>query len=124
MPGGTRRRRGERIRGPSVGGMETTITATDVVKTYALGVRAATAEISRIAGGPRVLVLTTFDTDDDAFAALQAGASGFLLNNAPPADLLTAIRVVAAGDAVVAPRVTRRLLERFAGQFARAGARR
>jgi DNA-binding NarL/FixJ family response regulator len=67
--------------------------------------------------GPRILVLTTFDTDADAFAALQAGASGFLLKNAPPEELLAAIRVVAAGDAVVAPRVTRRLLERFAGQL-------
>lgn len=69
-------------------------------------------------GGPKVLALTTFDTDEDAFAALQAGASGFLLKNAPPEDLLAAIRVVASGDAVVAPRVTRRLLERFAGQLA------
>jgi DNA-binding NarL/FixJ family response regulator len=66
---------------------------------------------------PRVLVLTTFDTDDDAFAALQAGASGFLLKNAPPEELLAAIRVVAGGDAVVAPRVTRRLLDRFADQL-------
>jgi DNA-binding NarL/FixJ family response regulator len=82
---------------------------------------AATAELSRRGDTPRVLVLTTFDTDEDAFAALQAGASGFLLKNAPPAELLAAIRVVAAGDAVVAPRVTRRLLERFAGQFAPAG---
>lgn len=68
-------------------------------------------------GGPRVMVLTTFDTDEDAFAALQAGASGFLLKNAPPEDLLTAIRTVAGGDAVVAPRVTRRLLDHFAGRF-------
>ncbi|MER7281503.1 response regulator transcription factor [Dactylosporangium sp. NPDC000244] len=74
---------------------------------------AATAELTRRPDGPRVLVLTTFDTDEDAFAALQAGASGFLLKNAPPADLLAAIRVVAAGDAVVAPSVTRRLLDRF-----------
>jgi DNA-binding NarL/FixJ family response regulator len=74
---------------------------------------AATAEIARWPDGPRVLVLTTFDTDEDAFAALQAGASGFLLKNAPPADLLAAIRVIAAGDAVVAPRVTKRLLDRF-----------
>ncbi|WP_433615955.1 response regulator [Dactylosporangium sp. CA-139114] len=76
---------------------------------------AATAELARRPDGPRVLVLvlTTFDTDEDAFAALQAGASGFLLKNAPPADLLAAIRVVAAGDAVVAPSVTRRLLDRF-----------
>jgi DNA-binding NarL/FixJ family response regulator len=69
------------------------------------------------AGGLRVLVLTTFDTDADAFAALQAGASGFLLKNVPPEELLSAIRVVAAGEAVVAPRITRRLLDRFAGQL-------
>src|SRR5207302_1495116 len=69
-------------------------------------------------GGPRVLVLTTFDTDADAFAALQAGASGFLLKNVPPEELLAAIRVVAGGEAVVAPRITRRLLDRFAGQLA------
>jgi len=67
---------------------------------------------------PRVVVLTTFDTDEDAFASLQAGASGFLLKNSPPEEVLSAIRVVAGGDAVVAPRVTRRLLDRFAGQFA------
>jgi DNA-binding NarL/FixJ family response regulator len=69
------------------------------------------------AGSPRVIVLTTFDTDEEAFAALQAGASGFLLKNAPPEDLLAAIRAVASGDAVVAPRITRRLLDRFAGQL-------
>jgi DNA-binding NarL/FixJ family response regulator len=73
-------------------------------------------------GPPRVLVLTTFDTDADAFASLQAGASGFLLKNVPPEELLAAIRVVASGEAVVAPRITRRLLDRFAGQLApRAG---
>jgi DNA-binding NarL/FixJ family response regulator len=79
---------------------------------------AATRELCARPDAPRVLVLTTFDTDEDAFAALQAGASGFLLKNVPPAELLAAIRVVASGDAVVAPRVTRRLLERFAGQLA------
>lgn len=67
--------------------------------------------------GPRVLVLTTFDTEEDAFAALQAGASGFLLKNVPPEELLAAIRVVAQGDSVVAPSITRRLLDRFAGQL-------
>jgi DNA-binding NarL/FixJ family response regulator len=72
---------------------------------------------SRPLDGPRVLVLTTFDTDADAFAALQAGASGFLLKNVPPEELLSAIRVVALGEAVVAPRITRRLLDRFAGQL-------
>ncbi|AYF27368.1 MULTISPECIES: response regulator [Micromonospora] len=68
-------------------------------------------------GGPRVLVLTTFDTEADAFAALRAGASGFLLKNVPPEELMAAIRVVAQGDSVVAPSITRRLLDRFAGQL-------
>ncbi|GGN58889.1 DNA-binding response regulator [Actinoplanes lobatus] len=77
----------------------------------------ATRRICAGPDGPRVLVLTTFDTDEDAFAALQAGASGFLLKNAPPEQLLAAIRVVAAGESVVAPRVTRALLDRFAGQL-------
>ncbi|SCE95218.1 response regulator [Micromonospora mirobrigensis] len=73
--------------------------------------------LDRPAGPPRVLVLTTFDTEADAFAALRAGASGFLLKNVPPEELLAAIRVVAAGDSVVAPPITRRLLDRFAGQL-------
>ncbi|HYO37790.1 MAG TPA: response regulator transcription factor [Geodermatophilus sp.] len=62
----------------------------------------------------RVLVLTTFDLDEYAFAALRAGASAFLLKNAEPAELLRAVRAVARGDAVVSPRVTRRLLETLA----------
>jgi DNA-binding NarL/FixJ family response regulator len=79
---------------------------------------AATRELCREpSDAPRVVVLTTFDTDAEAFASLQAGASGFLLKNAPPEELLSAIRTVAGGDAVVAPRITRRLLDRFAGQF-------
>jgi DNA-binding NarL/FixJ family response regulator len=61
----------------------------------------------------RVLILTTFDIDEYVFAALRAGASGFLLKDAPPADLLTAIRVVAAGDALLAPAVTGRLIAEF-----------
>jgi DNA-binding NarL/FixJ family response regulator len=65
----------------------------------------------------RVLILTTFDLDEYVYAALRAGASGFLLKDVPPADLLSAIRVVATGDAVVAPRVTRRLLDRFADRL-------
>jgi DNA-binding NarL/FixJ family response regulator len=65
-------------------------------------------------GGPRVLVLTTFDTDEHVVAALRAGASGFLLKDVAPADFVAAIRVVAAGEALIAPIVTRRLLERFA----------
>jgi DNA-binding NarL/FixJ family response regulator len=64
-------------------------------------------------GTARVLVLTTFDLDEYVYAALRAGASGFLLKDVPPADLSTAIRAVAGGHAVVAPAVTRRLLDRF-----------
>ena len=64
--------------------------------------------------GPRVIVLTTFDLDEYAFAALRAGASGFLLKDARPDDVLTAIRTVHRGDAVIAPSTTRRLLDRVA----------
>ena len=72
----------------------------------------------QITAGPgtsavRVLILTTFDLDEYVFAALRAGASGFLLKDTPPADLLAGIRVVAAGDALLAPRVTRRLIAEF-----------
>ncbi|MFK5633655.1 MULTISPECIES: response regulator [unclassified Ornithinimicrobium] len=73
----------------------------------------ATRRIRTSADAPRVLVLTTFDLDDYAFAALRAGASGFLLKDAGPAELLAAIRSVHAGDAAMAPSTTRRMLERF-----------
>src|SRR4030095_14889234 len=78
---------------------------------------AATRQLCADPGGPRVLVWTTFDPDADAFAALQAGASGFLLKNVPPEELLAAIRIVAGGDAVGAPRVNPPLVERVAGQL-------
>ena len=73
----------------------------------------------QITGSPqtadvRILILTTFDLDEYVYAALRAGASGFLLKDTPPADLLTAIRTVAAGDALLAPAVTRRLIAEFA----------
>jgi DNA-binding NarL/FixJ family response regulator len=74
----------------------------------------ATRLIVERAPRSRVLILTTFDLDEYAFAGLRAGASGFLLKNARPEDLLEAIRVVAGGDAVVSPRITRRLLETLA----------
>jgi DNA-binding NarL/FixJ family response regulator len=64
--------------------------------------------------GVRVLILTTFDLDDYVYAALRAGASGFLLKDTPPGDLLAAIRVIAAGDALLAPAITRRLIAEFA----------
>ena len=62
---------------------------------------------------PRVLILTTFDADEYVVEALRAGASGFLLKDVPPTDFVQAIRVVAAGDALLAPSVTRQLLDRF-----------
>ena len=75
----------------------------------------ATREIANAAGleNVHVLILTTYDTDAHVFEALQAGASGFLLKDAGPAELLHAIRVVAAGDALLAPRITRRLIAQF-----------
>jgi DNA-binding NarL/FixJ family response regulator len=77
----------------------------------------ATEKIVRSGTASRVLILTTFDLDEYAFAGLRAGASGFLLKDVPPAELVDAIRIVARGDAVVAPRVTRRLLDVFAHQL-------
>ncbi|MFG3257815.1 response regulator [Streptomyces sp. NPDC048172] len=65
---------------------------------------------------PKVLMLTTFDVDDYVYEALRAGASGFLLKDAPPADLIAAVRVVAEGEALLAPSVTRRLISEFARQ--------
>jgi DNA-binding NarL/FixJ family response regulator len=75
----------------------------------------------RITGSPatsavRILIITTFDIDEYVYAALRAGASGFLLKDAPPEQLLGAIRVVAGGDALLAPSVTRRLIEEFASR--------
>jgi DNA-binding NarL/FixJ family response regulator len=79
------------------------------------GIEATRAITASAAGdGTRVLILTTFDLDEYAFSALRAGASGFLLKDVPPAELVAAIRTVARGDAVVSPRITRRLLEEYA----------
>ena len=75
---------------------------------------AATAAITAATPASKVLILTTFDLDEYVFAGLKAGASGFLLKDAPPAELLTAIRTVAAGDAVLAASATRRLIDQFA----------
>jgi DNA-binding NarL/FixJ family response regulator len=77
----------------------------------------ATSQIISTGSASRVLILTTFDLDEYAFAGLRAGASGFLLKDVPPAELIGAIQVVARGDAVVSPRVTRRLLDAFAQQL-------
>jgi DNA-binding NarL/FixJ family response regulator len=77
---------------------------------------AATRLIAAPGAHPRVLILTTFDLDDYVFAALRAGASGFMLKDRPPEELLAAIRVIAAGDALLAPNVTRRLIGHFVRQ--------
>jgi DNA-binding NarL/FixJ family response regulator len=82
----------------------------------------ATRRLIAAGSRARVLILTTFDLDEYAFSGLRAGASGFLLKDVPPPQLTAAIRAVAAGDAVVAPRVTRRLLDTFAHRLPEAGA--
>jgi DNA-binding NarL/FixJ family response regulator len=74
----------------------------------------ATRRITRDRSGPRVLILTTFDLDEYVFEALRAGASGFALKSRPPEELLAGIRTVAAGEALLAPSVTRRLIAHFA----------
>jgi DNA-binding NarL/FixJ family response regulator len=73
----------------------------------------ATAALRRLAPPPQVVVLTTFQADEHVVAALRAGASGFLVKDTPPADIITAVRLVAAGDAIVSPSVTRTLLSHF-----------
>lgn len=78
------------------------------------GLEATRLLCSEVAG-PRVIVLTMFDLDEYVFEALRAGASGFLLKNSPPSEVLRAIRVVHDGEALLAPEVTRRLIDRFAG---------
>ncbi|GAA3468947.1 response regulator transcription factor [Nonomuraea roseola] len=84
------------------------------------GIEATRRIVREAAAGahvPKVLVLTTFDLDEYIVEALRSGASGFLLKDVPPDELVQAIRVVAAGDAIVAPSVTRRLLDRFAAKL-------
>ncbi|MEV5891273.1 response regulator transcription factor [Nonomuraea fuscirosea] len=91
------------IRMPGVDGIEAT--------------RRIVREAAPSAHVPKVLVLTTFDLDEYIVEALRSGASGFLLKDVPPDELVQAIRVVAAGDAIVAPSVTRRLLDRFSARL-------
>jgi DNA-binding NarL/FixJ family response regulator len=77
---------------------------------------AATAELTRAAPGTRVLILTTFEQDDYIFGGLRAGASGFLLKRTRPEELIAAVHTVAAGDALLSPSVTRRVIERMSRQ--------
>jgi DNA-binding NarL/FixJ family response regulator len=86
---------------------------------------AATRRLRRRAPAPEVIVLTTFDTDENILHALRAGASGFLLKDTPPAQIVDAVRQVASGDPILSPRITRRLMDRVAvqaGAYARARA--
>lgn len=78
------------------------------------GLEATRRIVHEIEKPPRVLILTTFERDDYIFEALRAGASGFILKNAPPEDLVNAVRVVADGNSLLAPSVTRRIIEEFA----------
>ncbi|WP_184829520.1 response regulator [Jiangella mangrovi] len=98
-----------------------TVTAADVVlmdvRMPVLDGVEATRRLRSREDAPKVIVLTTFDLDEYAFAAIKAGASGFLLKDAPPPTLLDAVRSVHSGDAVVAPSTTKRLLDRFAGHL-------
>jgi DNA-binding NarL/FixJ family response regulator len=77
----------------------------------------ATRRILATGSASRILILTTFDLDEYAFSALGAGASGFLLKDVPPAELIGAIHAIATGDAVVSPRITRQLLDRYSAQL-------
>ncbi len=82
---------------------------------------AATAAVTAGERPPRIIVLTTFDLDEYAFAAIRSGASGFLLKDVRPQELVSAIRTVHAGEAALAPRVTRRMIEMFADELPLAG---
>jgi len=93
--------------GPDVVLMDVRMPGTDGI--------AATRRIRAAEPAPRVLILTTFDLDEYVYAGLRAGASGFVLKDALARELISAVRVVASGEAVVAPTVTRRLIERFVG---------
>jgi DNA-binding NarL/FixJ family response regulator len=96
---------------PDVVLMDVRMPVLDGLEATRLILREAAADI-----GPRILMLTTFDLDDYVYEALRAGASGFLLKDATAAELVNAVRVVAAGDALLAPSVTRRLISDFARQ--------
>ena len=78
-----------------------------------MGGTAATAAVTQTPGGPRVVILTTYDSDADVMAAIDAGASGYLLKDAPPEELATAVRTAAAGGSALAPAIATRLLERL-----------
>ncbi len=104
----------------AVARLQPTVALMDVRMPVMDGVE-ATRRIVESGAPTRIIILTTFDLDEYVYAALRAGASGFLLKDAQPGDLLSAVRAVAAGEAVLAPRVTRRLLESYAHRLPAAG---
>ncbi len=102
------------VDGTTPGGASVDVVLMDVQMPNMDGLE-ATRRILEIADAPKVLILTTFERDEYIFEALRAGASGFLLKNAPPEDLVDAVRVVASGEALLSPSVTQRVIGTFAG---------
>jgi len=105
-----------------VGHLEPDVVLMDIRMPVLDGIE-ATRRITARFPGTAVLVLTTYDLDEYVYAALEAGASGFLLKDCLPDELIAAIRIVARGDALIAPAITRRLIVEFTARAARAGAR-
>jgi DNA-binding NarL/FixJ family response regulator len=101
------------IRMPRLDGIEAT---RRIVADAAAGRTGATDDRETVHGGPRIIILTTFDLDEYVYGALAAGASGFLLKDVTPEHLVAAVQLIRTGDALLAPSITRRLVERFAGR--------
>jgi len=107
------------IRMPGLDGIEATrriVAAGPSPATGASGATAGPDELDAVHAGPRIIILTTFDLDEYVYEALAAGASGFLLKDVTPEHLVAAVKLVRTGDALLAPSITRRLVERFAGR--------
>jgi DNA-binding NarL/FixJ family response regulator len=98
----------------SVHNLKPDVVLMDIQMPVMNGLEATHRIVQESEGSSRVLILTTFERDDYIFEALRAGASGFILKNAPPEDLVTAVRVIAEGNGLLAPSVTRRIISEFA----------